>query len=250
MMKNKGIFVAIALLLIMVNISAFASAEITVNGFRGVIGNNETRNSMTVTIDDTSPDGILKNFGNNISVYVNHVINYTIPSGETVALCFYNAQQTKNEYDDAGNLINTTIIADTAVYNYSATSFRNYDLKDRDTLQVDLNCFWDTDINDTLFQYLSPSVIGLSANSFSFACGDCARQDYEQVLNDYIEAKGQTSNYLEVFNNMMIFSVNDIEIWYMLYWIIKIALLIVLVMLSFMTAIWVYHFFRDIANNI
>ena len=250
MMKNKGIFVAVAFLLIMANVIALANAEITVNGLRAVIGQNETRNSMTITIDDTSPDGILKSFDNNISIYATHNINYTIPSGETIVLCLYNAQQIKNEYDSLGNLINSTVIIDTAVYNYSATSIKYYALKDKDTLKVDLNCFWDRDINDTLFQYLSPAIMGLGANSFSFACGECARQDYEEVLNDYVEAKAQTGTYLQAFDNMMSFSLNDVEIWYMLYWIIRIALLIILVMLTFMAGIWLYHFFRSIANEI
>lgn len=238
-------------LLLMVNMFAFASAELKVSGFRAVVGNNETSNSMTISIEDTSPDGILKRYDNNISVFINHYPSSTpIPSGETLALCNYNAIQTINQYDSLGVLANSTTLIDTVVYNYSATSIRYYSLREQDTLKIDLNCFWDIDVNDTMFQYLSPSIVGLGINSFSFACGDCARQDYEEVLNDYAEAKAQTQNYFNVFNNMMTLALNNIEIWYMTYWIVKIALWLVLVMLVFMAGIWLYHFFKDLARNI
>jgi hypothetical protein len=250
MMKSKGIFVAVAFLLIMANVIALANAEISVNGLRAISGNNQTKNSMTLSIVDTSPDGILKNFGNNITIYINHYINYTISSGETVGFCLYNTQQTENEYNSDGTLANSTVVTEQIVYNYSATSLRYYSLKDQDTLQVDLNCFWDTDLNDSMLQYVSPSIIGLGASSFSYACGDCARQDYEEVLNDYVEAKTQTDTYLQVYGYIMSLALNMVQLWFMAYWIIKIALYIVLVMLVFMGAIWLYHFFKDIARNI
>jgi hypothetical protein len=248
-MKTKIITMLVAILILASFFTSFAQAELMVNGFNQVVANNETQHSLFITIDDTSDIATAKKSDTNLTIYINHYVNYTFANGDTVTACFFQSQQTKNAYDIDGNLINSTNELQTALYNYSATSLRYYQMRDIDLLQIDLHCFWDSKVNDSVFQYMSQTVIGLGVDMPSYACGDCSRQGYEEIITAYMEAQQTEEDYLQIYVNSTNLTTNITELWLIIYWLISLFLLVLLFGLIFFAGLWMYDFVKRVSAS-
>jgi hypothetical protein len=254
-MKMQKIFIAIAFILLFASMLNFTKAEISVQGFNEVVDNNATRQTMIIILDDTSLNSVAKQKNVNLTIYANHYLNNTILNPElnpiSISFCLYTSTHTKNTYDADGNLLNTTIEITTQEYNTSATSLLYEQIMEKDILQLDLVCYWNNTIDNLIFQHIGTfyQMIGLSLKSPSFACEGCGRQDYEEIMTEYLSAQRTSENYMKVFNDFTNFTTSIVEVWLMAYWIIRIFLLLLLVGFIFAVGLWLYHFIKNIIGR-
>jgi hypothetical protein len=265
-MKQK-IFVMIAFALIMVSMMSLASAEITVRGYNKVATDipsslNATRMSVYITIDDTSDTGISKQKDINISVVANHYIAY-LPAelNRTLVACSYQGIHTSNTYDADGNLINSTVIIDYQEINVSVSSGTVFyvTLKDRDTYEGNYLCYWSDTMNDELFQiWFNDTTIGgdfryltssLDVGFPSWTCKACARQDYEQIITEYIQAQQTQANYLNPFLFATNLTTMVAQFWLVIYWTVRIFVILILIGIAFAVIIWIYQFVKRMAQQ-
>jgi hypothetical protein len=256
-MNSKKIILAVVLMLLIANMMYFASAELISEGFTQsvVSATNTTRQSMLLTLEDTSINSIAKRVDTNVTAAVSHYLSNVTAVGKTPLSCLLNAIQTRNNYDTDGNLENVTIEETNIEYNNSAESLAYFLMRDKDTLQLNLICVWDSPVDNSIFQYFlkvpayTPNILDLQVDTTSYACDDCGRQDYEETVTDYINAQKTNSDYLTIYlksANMTTF-VN--QIWLIIYWIIKIFLFILLVGFIFATGMWLVSFLRRLAQK-
>lgn len=249
---NKKIFRIIALILILAGSIFFvlppANAEISVRGFNAVTGQNQTTNTYYITLDDTSQSNVAKQDYSNISLSVFVAINYSV-ANKSILSCFFTSQQIKNNYDVQGNFLNSTIEIQTSEYNYSAIFLRKYYMLEKDVITATLDCIWNDSVDDTLFQYLSTSVVGMSASiTNTYACELCVMGN-EPVSAEYIDMQKISTNYLQPFYKASIL-VNAVMIFItVLYWVLMIFGLLLLVSLTFALIIWFYDFVKTLGRQ-
>lgn len=247
-MKNKT-KILIAFLLMGILALNMAMAEINVYGFNSATGNNETKQSLYITLQDSGNTQTGKKADTNFTAKITHYVNYTFSNNATLISCFLREQQIKNTYAINGDLINSTIETNIIPYNYSAESLRYYNLRDKDILQLDLHCFYDIDIDNTLFQYLSESVVGLQISTASYTCGSCARGDFEEIINDYMDAKKTTADQITIYGNIASITDYTTDFWLVIYWTLRIFLFLLLVGLIFAFGFWLVGFLQRMSQK-
>lgn len=265
-MKQK-IFVMIALALIMVSMLSLANAEITLTGYNKIATDvpaslNATRISLFISIDDTSDTEISKQKEINISIIANHQTAF-LPAelNRTLVACSYQGIHTSNLYDIDGNLINSTVNIAQQEINVSVSTSEIFyaTLKQRDTYEANYLCYWNDTMNDEMFQiWLNDTTLGgdfryltysLDAGFPSWTCKACARQDYEEIITEYLQAQQVTANYLTPFllaTNLITFIT---QFWLIVYWTIRIFAILIILGIAFGVIIWGYQFLKRLAQQ-
>lgn len=250
-MKNKFILFCFALGILAILIS-LTSAEIQVRGFNSVIkdsNNNQTRHTLYITLDDTSLNDIAKQTLTNVTIFATHNLNFTFPNNVTLITCSYNSIQIKNDYDSNGNLNTSTTETIMYDYNYSATSLIYYQLKEKDILQINLDCFYDTNVDNSIFFYQSEAVIGLVASTPSFACDECTRGGFEQAVTDYLDAQKSTQNQIGFYATTSSLTDKTTEFWIAVYWLLRFSAYILLLYLAFAIGLRFYKFIQELKKG-
>lgn len=235
------------LLAVLQSVMPPATAEILVTGFNSITGSNQTTNTLYLTMDGTSNGNFAKRFPTNVTFLINHYINQTI-SNKTLLSCVFNLLQTQNFYDLEGNLNYTLINSESVPYNYSATSIRrDYQMREKDTIKTELTCFWDSDVDDSIFQDLSQTIAGIFTETDTYYCELCVAGN-NPAITDFIDVEKTTANYLVPFSRGRTIVNGAMTFLTFLYWIIKIFGLLLSVALVFAVAIWLYQFIAGLAK--
>jgi hypothetical protein len=215
-------------------------AEINVYGSSSIESSNQTKYTLYITLQDSGNTQTGKMTEDNITARITHYINYTLANNITLLSCLYKSQHTINNYDANGNVANTTTDIEIVPYNYSAESLRYYGMRDQDILQLELDCFYDSAVDDTIFQYLSESVVGLSISADSYTCDSCSRGNFEETINDYIEAQQTTEDQIDIYGNIAGVTDKVTDLWLVIYWVLRIFLFLLLVGLVFAVGFWIH----------
>lgn len=257
-MKNKSLLgIAFAFILI-VSMLTFASADITLRGYNKVTDTNATKMTVFISIDDTSETGVANQKETNITISANHQIVYLpVVLNRSLVACSYQGIHTKNTYDADGNLISSVV--DITYDDINATSSGTSDyfasLKNRDTYEANYLCYWNDAIDDNIFaDYLNDSSFSYLANSLdvgfpSWTCKACARQDYEEVVTEYLQAQQTQSDYLKVYVFATNLTSKITEFWLIVYWTVKVFVILILIGLAFAIILWGYHFIKKLAEQ-
>jgi hypothetical protein len=213
-----------------------------------------------VSIDDTSDTEVSKQKEINISIVLHHQIaSLPMELNRTLVACSYQGIHTKNNYDANGNLINSTVEITTQEINVSSSGTETLyaTLKQRDIYEAEYLCYWSDTMNDEMFQiwmndttlsqkYLSCSLdIGFP----SWICKACARQDYEEIVTEYTQAQQTSSDYLKLYLLATNLTTMLTTFWLVVYWTIRVFIILVLIGFAFATIIWMYHFIRKMAEQ-
>lgn len=250
-MRNEKVWLSagIFLFVIMIIINMpFGKSALVTSGFNSITGMNETTQTLYITLDDESIGGNAKKFPANVTLAINHYVNTTI-ANKTLVSCVFDLLQTKNSYDNNGNLNYTQVIAENVDYNYSVTSYRRgYQMFAKDTMKTELRCFWDSEVDDSIFQYLDPAIASIVMETDTYYCDLCVRGN-QPIVTDYIDIEKTSGNYLIPFNRGKAIIGGSMTIITILYWVIKIFALLFLAGLTFGVGIWFYSFLSKLIKK-
>lgn len=188
---------------------------------------------------------------NNVIVWANIEPMPYVTANYTISYCEMNVSWMKTDYDNDGNLISTneTILGFTYSGGGINTTELYFELKNRDSLVTDVQCYYNTTNPTYLYDesvLFGRSGIYIPANK----CNDCEEFTLEQLSNE-IERQDQiiaeeTSIYV-IIQKVIDF---NFQIWLILSWLVKLLLLIVAVFLVFYAIYYLYVFLKDIHDKI
>lgn len=260
-MKNKILLSIIAGIFLVLLINS-ASAELwgwsqTIFPTKNIVRYHlyyqiEDTSSDLITIQKPVPIQLLANVQNlpyNISTY------YPQYPNALVDWCNYTITWQRNIYDNSFfgdrkfNIINTTLeTANTFYQNTNATfNISIYNLKAKDGLLADMDCHYTN--NDTLF--IENTYFGFITGYIpSFECSGCNDHTFEELTN--LNEQILSNNFQEVgiFNQVQNVVEKNFQVWIILFWIIKISLILTAVLLMFVAIYYFYLFFKSISDGI
>ena len=252
-MKNK-ILMLFALFLILGSLS-FVNAEMYFTGNCEVTANATTTSFGTLSFEDTSLEGVGKHKIVEVDLWVK--ILYTLPyeiNGINLTDCTATYRFYQNFYDDEGNLLNVTLTTFLQYFNASYSGLGKlyeFDMVDRDILKIDLECHYESAVDTTMCEEINANEYAFFwFDAPSMECAKCERYDFDEIITEYMESQEYAETYLQVFNDVRTLSNNNLEVWLIAYWIVRIFLFILLIMLIFASAYWIYDFFKRIARTI
>jgi hypothetical protein len=170
-------------------------------------------------------------------------------SNYTIDYCEYNVTHIKTDYDDSGNLVNTSKENFNYLYSSSPTNttYLFVQMKNRDQLITDLRCYY----NESGFLYdenilFARGGIYLSANK----CNDCTEFTLEELSNEIGRTdeiiKEETSIYV-IIQKVIDF---NFQLWLIASWMIKLLFFLVGIFLVFYGVYSLYVFLRDIERSV
>lgn len=259
-MKNK-LFLSVIAGLFLILFMQSASAEVWV--WTNTIFPNETmvRYHAYYQIEDTSFTNILiqkpvrvQLIGNVQDLPYNISQYYPQYPNAYVDWCNYTITWQKNEYDSTLGLtdwkiINTSLITTSTLFQNTNATFQidTYTLRARDGLIADMDCHYTNP--DTLF--IDNNYFGfISAIIPAFECKGCGDYTFEEVtnLNEQIEANNfQEKGFADKIQQVI---EKNFQVWIILFWFIKIALVGVAVILIFLPMYYFYMLIKSIQENI
>lgn len=167
----------------------------------------------------------------------------------TVNYCEYNVTHIKTDYDNDGNLINTTSIDYGFVYSGTPTNttYLFFQMKNRDSLITDLRCYY----NDSDYLYdesilFARGGIYLPANK----CNDCEEYTLEELSNAIERTDEIIADETGIYNTIQTLIGFIFQLWLAVFWLIKLVLLLTGVTLIFAGVYYLFLFLRDIERSI
>lgn len=184
----------------------------------------------------------------NISIYYPQFPN------ALVDWCNYTITWQKNEYDNTLGLtdwriVNTTLeTTNTFFTNTNATNQVNqYKLRARDGLVADMDCHYTN--NETLF--IENTYFGqISSYVPAYECEGCGDKTFEQLTQENLFLSQRIAEETAVYTKIQSLIDKNYQIWVILSWFVKIALIFLAVTLMFVGIYYFYLFFKSIGDKI
>lgn len=208
--------------------------------------------------DDTSVKDIGKHKSIPITIqYIVEPLPFNLTYG-TVDYCNLTIKNIHNVYGisftafegfSGGDLLNTTINITNLYFGTGSlqTGYLNFDMYDKDSIIADMDCHY-TDVN-SLFQ--ENVLVGSFSTFFpQFACDECSQYTVEQLSNEIASNENITASSVQVYNKVQSFVGFNWQIWLIISWFIKIALVIVAISLAFSGIYFVYKYLTELGSSI
>ena len=212
--------------------------------------------------DDTSARGIGKQKDIPITLqYVVEPLPYDLtPDGfiGSVDWCNLTIRQYHNIYGTTfvafqgffgGELLNTTTEVQSYYFGSGGlnTSFITFNLRDKDSVTADMSCHY-TDVSSL---YVENILVGRFTTYMpSFECEGCTQYTLEELSQQTDKQDEITANELAIYDKIQTAVDWNFQIWLILSYVIKIALVLVAVGLIFAGFYYFYVFLKNIGSDI
>jgi hypothetical protein len=148
-----------------------------------------------------------------------------------------------------GDLLNTTINVTNLYFGTGSlqSGYITVDMYDKDSIILNMDCHY-TDIN-SLFQ--ENVLVGSFSTFFpQFSCDECSQYTIEQLSNEIASNENITASSVQVYTKIQSLIGFNWQIWLIISWLIKIALIVVALSLAFAGIYYVYKFLNDLGRSI
>jgi len=170
--------------------------------------------------------------------------------GGEIDWCNLSTRHFINEYDNQGNLINTSTEEQNIFFeNTNATSSGSFqiNMRSRDSVIADISCHY----TDPTYLYVENVLFGRWTTYMpSYECEGCTEYSLEQMSQETEQNEQITANELTIYNNIQKVVDWNFQIWLIASWIIKIAFVLIAISLIFAGVYYFYIFLQNIANEI
>jgi hypothetical protein len=262
-MKNKLLIMVMGMIILLAIIPQFANAEIYL--WNNVIVDNATsvvKYHAYYWFDDTSARGIGKQKDVPIDlIYDVQALPYDLTIGGyygSVDWCNFTTRHYHNIYGttftawqgfSGGELLNTTTEIQSVYFSGGGftTDKITINMRDKDSLTADMTCHY----TDSRSLYVENVLIGRYTTYMpSFECEGCTQYTLEELSYQTEKSDEITANEVAMYDKIQIAVDWNFQIWLILSWIIKIAMVLVAVGLIFASVYYFYVFLRDIEKEI
>lgn len=149
----------------------------------------------------------------------------------------------------SGDLLNTTINVTNIYFGTGSlsTGYITIDMYDKDSITLDMDCHY-TDVRSL---YQENVLVGSFSTFFpQFACDECSQYTVEQLSNEIASNDNITASSLQVYDKIQYVVAFNWQIWLVISWFIKIALIIVAIALVFSGIYYIYKYFEEMGRSI
>lgn len=259
-MKYKNYMIFLILALFTIN---FASAEVSLWSEVYINEGDQTVSRYGYfQFDDTSIRGVGRDKPIEMIIYYDaEDLPYDLSVGGYVGYvdwCNLTIRHDQNEYGGSfwsaigftgGEYLNTTTTTDSYYFANSTgnNGFLSYDLKDKDSLTVEFECHY----TDASSVFVESIFFGDFSTFFgAYECDDCEEYSLEELSNAIARNEEIIIEQAEVWNKIQAIIDINYNIWIIMSWIVKIALLFTAVSLIFGGIYWLYLLFKSIEEEI
>ena len=168
--------------------------------------------------------------------------------------CNYTITWQRNIYDSTYGftnyqIVNTTLEVTNIFYENTPATFNvtQYYLKARDGLIAQIDCHYTNP--DTLF--IDNLYFGfITAYIPSFECSGCGEHSFEELINLNKQIEDNNFQQLGLTDKLQQIVDKNFQVWVILYWILKIGLIFLGIVLIFVPLYYFYLLFKSISDGI
>lgn len=166
-----------------------------------------------------------------------------------VDYCNFTIHHYKNEFDNLGNIINTSdIITEYSFMNSPLNSTLTIiTAKNKDSITADMKCHY-TDINGLYYgNILAGRFVTYTS---SYQCNFCGDYSLEELSNLAQMNENLTANELTIYDRIQTFVDWNFMFWLILSWVIKIGLVLLAIGLIFAGGYYFYIFINNLGKDL